>query len=110
IGFRELLEDTGSRTWVFVGKGNESRADKSLFGTFKGSAFNSATGQGIADHFHPYTTGSGLSAQGIHLADGDATGVDNHGREGGLGSLLDFSDNRFLVFKSYSHKFSPKLC
>jgi hypothetical protein len=95
---------------VFVGKGNQGWADKRVFDTLIRSAFNSATSQGVADNFHPHATGASFRTQSIHLSYGDTAGIRNNSGKSALCSLLDFSDNRFLVFESYCHKFSPQLC
>src|SRR5690606_29581933 len=88
-------------------KGDQSRAGECFFYAFVGRTFDSATSQGVADNLHPHTVGASFLAQGGHLAYRHATGIGNHSRQSTLSSLLDFSDNRFFVFESYCHEFSP---
>src|SRR5699024_9233582 len=69
---------------------------------------NSDFGQVVTNNLQTHILSTSLGTQSRHVARGNTTIVSQNHRQSTTGSLVDFSDDRFLVFESNCHWISPR--
>src|SRR5690606_30824820 len=102
----EILEDTGSSARMLSGKRNQGRAFEHVVEHVELSAFNSAAQQGITYDTYVDACSAGLFTESGHGPYSHAAGISHDSGKGSIGSLVDFSDDGFLVFEFDCHGFN----
>src|SRR5690606_13774153 len=103
----ELFEQTGSSARVFVGESNQGRAFERVVEDREFGAFNSALEQGVTYDTYVNASLAGLFTESGHCAYSHTTGIGHDSGQSDFGSLVDFSDDGFLVFEFNCHGFTP---
>ena len=107
--FGKILQQPCSRTRIFHrerqnGRANQRFIDALELGTRDSAIFARLLRTTLRRHLFS----ASLCTQCRHITRGDTTVIGHNDRQSTTGSLVDFSDDRLLVFESNCHWISPR--
>ncbi|EON90585.1 50S ribosomal protein L7/L12 [Marinobacter lipolyticus SM19] len=106
--FGKILEQACCRTRIFHRERQNGRANQGLINALELSTANRNLCQVVTNNLQMHAFSTSLGTKSRHITRGDTTVVSQNHRQSTTGSLVDFSDDRFLVFESNCHWISPR--
>src|SRR5690554_7891234 len=106
--FGKILQQTRSGARIFHRESQNGWANQRRINAFELSAFNSNLRQIVTNNLQTNIFSTSLGTQRRHVTGSDTTIVSQNHRQSSSSNLVDFSDDRLLVFESNCHWISPR--
>src|SRR5690606_7231257 len=105
---RKILQETRSGSGIFHRESKYGRTNQSFVNALELSTLNGNLRQVVTNNPQIDVFGTSLGTKRCHVTGGDTAIVSHNHRQSVTSSLVDFSDDRLLVFESNCHWFSPR--